>query len=189
LSRNGIRVGVASPSAWAPSRAILDAVGAEVRREQLVPPRGVPLAIHLGSLVDGDSVFTYARSGRLVGKTFPAGEKVLDIEYRYHPEFGGAMDVGVRWEIRRDKNEVTWEARGGTIQPAPAVDRHLFSDLAVQLTLNPSEFLVVGLGADAKNPYLVGPRFLSSERAGKRYETMLLIVPRTLETTGARPRS
>lgn len=188
LARNGIRVGVATMSAWGPIRAILEVVEAELRRDELVPPRGLALAISLGSLIDGDSVFTYSRSGRLIGKTFRGGEKVIDLEYVHHPQFGGAIDVSVRWEIRRDRNEVSWESRGGTIQPAPTVDRHLFNDLAVQLTLNPNEFLVIGLGADAKNPYLVGPRFLSSDRAGERTETMLMIRPRTVETTGTRRR-
>ena len=186
LARNGIRVGVATASAWGPIRAILEVVGAEVRRDELIPSRGLPLAVQLGSLVDGDSVFAYSGSGRLIGKTFPGGEKVIGLEYVHRPQFGGAIDVGVQWEIRRDKNEVTWETRDGTVQPASSVDRHVFSDLAGHLTLNPTDFLVIGLGADAKNPYLIGPRFLSSERAGKRTETMLMITPRTREATGAR---
>jgi len=189
LARNGLRVGAAGASAWGPIRAILDAVGAEARRDELVPPRGQPLAIHLGSLEEGESIFAYAREGRLVGKTFPGGDQILDLEYVYHPEFGGTVDVGVSWEIRRDKGELTWETRNGVVQQGTAYDRHGFGDLNVLLTLHADEFLVIGLSADATNKYLIGRRFLSTERAGKHYETMLMITPKAVEAAGTRGRS
>lgn len=186
LARNGLRVGAAGPSTWEPIRAILDAVGAQARRDQLVPSRGLPLAIQLGSLEEGASLFAYAKDGRLVGKTFPGGDEILDVEYAYHPEFGGTVDLGLSWEIRRDQGELAWETRDGVVRQAPAFDRHVFTDLHALVTLHPSEFLVIGLSAEARNKYLIGRRFLSSERAGKNFETMLMITPKAVEAAAPR---
>ncbi len=178
LARNGLRVGAASADAWPAIRAILDAAEAHVSREQLVAQRGLPLVLSLGVVgEDGESVFGYDAGGRLVGKTFSVGDKLLQIDYAYRPEFGGTTDLRLAYEIRHDRGVMTWERVDGVIRQIPAYDRHVFSDVRVALTLRATEFLVVGLSDQADNEYLVGGRFLTSTHAAKRYETVLCITP------------
>lgn len=186
LARNGLRVGAASPGTWPAIRAIVDTADADVRRDRLVAQPGMPLLIKLASISQEESIFSYTANGRLVGKTFAAGEKLLSIDYAFHPELGGCTDLQLTLEIRRDRGVMTWERRGGIIRQVPAFDLHLFADVSILLTLNPDEFLVLGLSDEPPNEYLVGGRFLISERAGKRYETVLCITPKPYQTRGVK---
>lgn len=185
LARNGLRIGAASPDAWPAIRAILEAAEAEVRRDQLVAQRGLPLSIQLGSINDSESVFSYGADERLVGKTFPAGDKLVNVDYVFHPELGGSTEVRVSFEIRHDRGAMTWEQRNGVVQQVPDYERHLFADLSPALTLNAGEFLVVGLSDQAKNEYLIGSRFLTRVESGKRYETLLFLTPQPYQAQGA----
>ncbi len=184
LARNGLRVGVASPDAWPAFRAILDAAGGEVRRDRLVAQPGMPLKIKLASAGESESIFSYDSNGRLVGKTFPGGDKILNLDYAFHPKLGGCTEFKLGFEIRRDRGVMTWERREGIIRQVPAVDRHEFADLSAVVTLTADEFLVIGLSDEGRNEYLVGGRFLSSERAGKRSETLLCVTPKPYRTPG-----
>ena len=188
LGRNGLRVGAGSPDAWPAIRAILEATDAQVRRDKLVAQRGLPLRIKLASIDEAESIFSYGRDGRLVGKTFPEGDKLFDIDYAFHPQLGGCTDLRISFEIRQDHGVMTWEKRNDIIRQVPAYDQYVFSDLSVPLTLNMGEFLVVGLGDQSDNRYLIGSRFLTFERSGKRYETLLCVTPRPYQTRGVKRR-
>lgn len=182
LARNGLRVGVAGPDAWPAVRAIVEVAGAQVRREQLVAQRGLALVIQLAPVEEGESIFCYRKDNRLTGKTFLAGRKLLNVDYSFHPELGACTDLKVSFEVRHDRGVMTWERRGGIIEQVPAIDRHVFSDVEALLTLNPDEFLVLGLSDQHENAYLIGGRFLTVERSGKRHETVMCITPRAVRT-------
>jgi len=188
LARNGLRVGAASPYDWPAIRAIIEAAGAEVRRDTLAAQRGLPLTIKLSGIDKPESIFSYGRDGRLVGKTFPAGDKLFNLDYAYHPELGGCTDLGLSFEIRHDQGVMTWEKRDGIIRQAPAYDQHVFSDLSALLTLSTDEFLVVGLDGQSGNEYLIGSRFLTFELSGKRYETLFCVTPQPYQTRGVKRR-
>lgn len=180
--RNGLRVGAASPSSWPAMTAIFEAAEAQVRREQLVAQAGLPLSIRLSTLDGPESIFRYNRSGRLVGKTFTVGEKLLNLGYALHPRLGGCTDLELSFEIRHDRGVMTWERQDNILRQVPAVDREVFGDLTVQLTLNGDEFLVLGVGDQGGQEFLFGRRFLTIERAGMPFETMLCIAPRAFQT-------
>ncbi len=185
LARNGFRVGVASSGVWPAIQTILDAAGASIASENLFPQRGVPLPIRLGSIDEDESVFSFGRDGRLVGKTFAAGDKVIIIDYALRPQLDGCVDLGVSFEIIRDNQQTVWGQRDGVLQQVPSFDRHRFEDLAALLTLHPGEFLVVGQSDEIGNEYLVGSRFLSERRSGERLETLILLSPQPYQAQTA----
>lgn len=184
LARNGLRVGTATEGAWAPIRAILDVARAQVRRDRMVAPRGAPLLIRLASLHDGETIFLHTREGTLVGKTFPAGDKLVRLDYNFHPELGGATDLQVQLEIHHDAGELTWQRQGDEIRQLPDYRRHTFTDLIAPVRLNPGEFVVIGLNHDAPGSHLVGSRFLTVERMGRRFETLLCVTPLPVQSRG-----
>lgn len=188
LVRNGLRIGVASSATWPTIRAVLDAAGAELGQTRAIAQANLPLTIDLGTLSEAESVFSYGRDGRLTGRTFLAGDKLLTIDYAFHPERGGSTDLRLSFEVRHDRSTMTWERRAGVIGQAPAIDRHVFEELSGVVTLNPNEFLVIGLSDRAQNEYLVGSRLLSFKRAGKRYETMLCVTPQPFQRKGVKRR-
>lgn len=176
-SRSGLRIGAFSQSAWPAIRAILDAANARVHQEQVSAPSGLPLTLEIG-LIDGDeSIFSYSSGGRLVGKTFKAGKKLILVDYAVYAAMGGRVDLQVSFEVRHDRGESTWERRDGILRQVPAYDSHVFSDLAAVMALNPGESLLIGPSAEAKNDFLLGSRFLGYSRAGRRFEKLIIVTP------------
>lgn len=184
LKRNGFRLGAASPNVWPALRAIIEASGGQVRREQLVAQRGLPLIIQLSSVEESESIFQYGRDGALVGKTFAEGNRFFTLDYWYHPELGGSVDLQIQFEIRHDQGELTWERREGIIRQVPAFERHVFEGSRASLTLRENEFLVVGLSDRADNRFLVGSRFLLSNQGGQQIETFYCITPSPFQSKG-----
>lgn len=188
LARNGLRVGAASTGSWPAIRAVLDAGGARTQKDQMLPQPGAPLAIECNSIGESESIFSIGRDNRLVGKTFPAGQKIIHLDYEFHTQLGGCTDVQVSLEVRHDRGEMTWKRRDGVIRQAPAYDRHVFEDLTALLTLKPGEFLVVGASDQADNEYLVGSRFLIHAASGEKTETLLFVTPQPFQTPGIQRR-
>ncbi len=185
LARNGLRAGVAPAEAAPVLRAIFEAADADLRRERLVAQGNTAVPITLSAIQESESIFSYTDDGRLTGRTFRVGRKLLNIDYILRPELGGATDLRLGLEIRHDRGVLTWQKRAGAITQALAVDRHMFEQFDVSVTLAPGEFLVIGLNDHEQNEYLVGSRFFSFERFGKRYETLLCITPRSFPTARA----
>lgn len=185
LARNGLRLGVTTPDSWAAIGAILDGQGVETRTEQLLGQQGMPVTIRMGAVGDGESIFEYGFDGRLAGKTFRIGEKLLTIDYAFRPQFGGSTDLRVGFEVRHDRGVMTWERYEGGVRQVPAHDRHMFEAVASTLTLRPGEILVIGTNEQADNEYLIGSRFLTTSRAGRRSETLLFVTPKPFQMQGA----
>ena len=188
LARNGLRVGATSSGSWSAIRAVLEAGGARTQKNQILTQPGTPLTLEMASIKESESFFSYGRDNRLVGKTFPAGQKIIQLDYQFHAQLGGCTDVQIGFEVRSDHGEMTWERRDGVIRQAPAYDRHVFEELAALLTLKPGEFLVVGTSAQADNEYLIGSRFLIHTESGEKTETLLFVTPQPFQTQDAKRR-
>jgi len=183
LARNGIRVGVGTPAAWPAIKAIIESGGGVVRRDQLSVARGQPLALDLGPVPEGTSIFAYDKSGRLAGRTFDAGHYVTHIDYLYQADPVDALDVQIGLEIRNDHGVMTWERQGAIIRQVPSIDHFGFEGAKILATLSRDEFLVLGPDADQSGAYLVGSRFFVRERDGEFYETMLFLTPKVMATS------
>lgn len=187
LGRNGLRVGAGATGSWSAIRAILDAGRAKTTRDQLVAQSGAPLLIELGTAAEGESIFAYRKDMRLQGKTFAGGSKILQLDYAFHPELGGATDLQVGFEIRRELGEMVWERQAdGSIRQSPGVERHSFDELKSALTLQQGEFLVIGPSEQAQNEYRVGSRFLMHGTGANRREAMYFITPQPFQTEGSK---
>ncbi len=189
LARNGLRIGATSPDSWSAIQTILDAAGGKISSETVFPQRGAALPIALGRIEDDESIFHYGGDGRLVGKTFPAGDRILVVDYAVRPELDGCVDIGVSFEITHETGQTVWENHDGVLQQSPAMERHRFDALTSMLTLHPGEFIVIGQSDDIKNDYVVGSRYLSFRRSGERMETVLFISPRPYQSQSARRES
>jgi hypothetical protein len=189
LARNGLRVGSAAPEAWPAMVTIFQAADARVGRDRLLAPRGLPMIIKLGTVDEPESVFRYLAGGQLVGKTLTGGDKLLIVDYVFHPRMGGVTDLRVGFEVRHDRGELTWERRAGIIQQTPTWDRELFDELQTTTTLKSGQFLVIGVAGGTDHAYLAGSRLLTRAESGEQYESMLCIAPKAFQTEGDRPLS
>ena len=188
LARNGVRVGAASSGSWSPIRAILEAGGARTQKEQMLPQAGAPLTVELAPIQESESIFSYGRDNRLVGKTFPAGQKIIQLDYAYHAPLGGCTDIQVGFEVHKDRGEITWQHQEGVIRQVAAYDRHVFEDLGALLTLKPGEYLVIGPSDQADNEYLIGSRFFIRTASGEKAETLLFVTPQPFQTQSTKRR-
>lgn len=184
FARNGLRVGVAPIGSWTAIQAVLETMRAKTYKSMLAPPRGAPLMITTGPVSERESVFTYAADGRLVGKTFSEGDKLISLDYVFQPQFGGSTELQVGFEVRHDKGVMTWTRDGGVIRQVPAYERHVFADLVARLTVDSGECLVIGPGDEARIDSLIGGRYLSIEHDGEAYESLLFITPVPYQTKG-----
>jgi len=185
LARNGLRIGTAVPGAWPAISTILSACGARIYRDQLLSQRGLSVALELGRIDDSESIFSFSADNRLVGKTFAAGTKLMNLDYAVRPELDAYVDLGVSLEVLHEKDTMTWERRDGAIRQVPAVDRHVFEDVSALVAINQGEFLVIGPGGDAENEYLLGHRFFTSAQGGVLYETVFFITPVPYQSDGS----
>ncbi|UCE59533.1 MAG: hypothetical protein JSU63_19080 [Phycisphaerales bacterium] len=182
LARNGLRMGAASADAWPAIRAILAACDTKAQQDQLFAQGGLPVVIELGSIDSSESVFSYGPDNRLIGKTFPAGSKLMIVDYAIHTVLGGYTDFKITFEVRHDRGVMTWERRGGIIRQVPAYDRHVYADLSAALPINQDEFLVVGPSNEADKEYLVGNRFFMKQQGDVQSETLLFVTPVPYQT-------
>lgn len=184
FARNGFRIGIAPEGSWPAIQAVLDVLHAKTYKNMLAPPRGTPLLITFGPVSERESIFTYTSEGRLIGKTFNEGEKLISVDYVFQPQFGGATELQVGFEVRHDKGVMTWTRDGGVIRQVPALDRYVFTDLVARLTVETGQSLVIGPGDEARIESLIGGRFLSSEHDGEAYESLLFITPVPYQSKG-----
>lgn len=184
LARSGLRMGVFSDDAWRPLRVILNAAEARRHRERVQAQVGLPLVLEVGKVDGYESIFSFSGGGRLTGKTFEDGKKLVSVGYALYGDTAGRMDIEVSLEIRHDRGEMTWERVGGSLRQVPVYDRHVFAELTTVMTLNPGESLLIGPSAEADNANLVGGSFLGKTRDGKAFETLIVVTPVPYESSG-----
>jgi len=178
LSRNGLRVGIANPEAWPAVQTILTASKARIEPQVWEGSTGLPVVAALGTISEPETIFSYGDAGRLNGKTFSAGQKLMQLDYAVLAQSGGAVETRLSFEVRHDRGEMTWESSGGVVRQVPAYDRHLFDDLTATLLVPPGTTLVIGPDERAAQEYLVGARFLEWDRDAAAFEAMYFITPK-----------
>lgn len=182
FARNGLRIGVATPDSQPAIETILNDPRIELHKEQLFARQGRALALPMSRINESESIFVYGLDDRVAGKTFPAGDKLITIDYLLRAGTRGGLELRVGFEIRNDLGVMTWERHNGVVREVPAFDRHVFEGLVAQVALQPGESLVIGLSPETNNEYLVGSRFLSINQNGRRVETLLFISPRSFQS-------
>lgn len=186
LRRNGLRMGAASPEAWAALRAIFEACQAQVFRATHTVRQGLPLTLELGEVEPDETVFLITADQRTVGSTFSRGQKYLHVDYELNPDAESTATLRVTPEIHNLTGERRWRRDGGRLLKVPEYEGKLFHELACTLTLGAGEFLVIGPDTTAATNLTVGRRFLTREHQGQRYETVLCITPQPFRTEAAK---
>ncbi len=180
LARNALRVGVADESAWPAIRTILSAVETKEASAQRIVRASAPLTIKLASVGTAEAFFRYDRGAALVGGTLEGGQKVVCVDYEWHPQRHSRTTVRISFEVIRDPDAREWNVLTG--RPAAPGDV-VFNELSCAFTLSDGEFVVIGAGDALSNPYLVGSRFLTRQTGGQRYETLLFITPQPVRSS------
>ncbi len=177
LARNAVRIGVGTRDAWPAIRAIIENAAAEVRQDQLLVQRDLPLVLDVGTLNEPQSLFVYDDQGRLDGKTFPAGTKLIQFDYALHPSLGGSVEVHVGFELRQAHGGMAWDTADGVVRQVPAEERYLFTSSRAAFTVPPEGFMVLGPSELADNRHLLGGSFFTAGSPGAAREIVLIVTP------------
>jgi hypothetical protein len=177
LTRNGIRLGVASGDSWPALQTIFTNCAAKVQRGSQLVQTPLPLTVELGRIEDGTSIFSYDRAGRLRGETFEPGTKFVHIDYRLHPQLDGSCDLSLTLEVQPTEARQPANRWDGLLNEPPEIVGHVYRDLAATATLGPQEFLVIGPGERADQAHLLGGQFFTREESAQLYETIICIAP------------
>ncbi len=181
LRRNGLRVGTASADAWPALRAVFEASQATVIRAPHVARLGAPLALDLGPVDAGTSVFLLTEDHRLVGTSFESGSKYLRIDYAVSTDDGGFTTLRLTPEVNRVSPTKRWQEANGDLRRVADYDGRVFHELSFAVDVPVGEFLVIGPDTEA-TPLSIGRRFLTRDLDGRKHETILCITPQPFLT-------
>ena len=180
LARNGFRIGTGTPEAWPALRVLFEANHARSLRTQHAVMSGAPLSMRLGELDPGEPLFLFQRDGRMVGRTFEGGTKFLHIDYALDPSNPLHTMAKVTPEVRRFSDRKRWERIDGRFREVPEYEGQVFSELGVEVSVGPGEFLLIGPSDTATLESVVGSRFLTGERNNVAYETVIFLTPQPM---------
>ena len=179
MAQNGVRLGVAPQSVGPDLVNVLQEMTGRtlVVRTELIPP-GTPLAITLQKDQDLQKIFVFARDRTLSGQTYPPGDNLLILSISLNEmDYSKLIVTGVPQIRGREKLPLVRDEPG--VGPTLVYESKKFTldACTFQLTLANGEILVVGPGAESRQPYSVGRNFLVHEKDGLECETILVIVP------------
>ncbi|HUU82679.1 MAG TPA: hypothetical protein VM243_04160 [Phycisphaerae bacterium] len=185
LRRNGFRMGTASADSWPALRAMFEACEARVLRVPHVVQRGLPLTLQLDSIEEDQPIFLLTADNRMVGRTLERGEKYLHLDYALEVDGPQTVTIQVTPEIRLLGAEKYGRDEQGNVRRGRQYDGLAFRELSRTLRLAAGEFLVIGPDTSSGTGLTVGRCFLTHEREGRRYETVLCITPQPFRTEAA----
>jgi hypothetical protein len=187
LARNGLRIGVANVDAWPAILTLLQANGARSDQRKHAVQSGHPLTLDMGTIADGETIFTYNARERLVGDTFPAGHKYVYIDYDVHADDPSRVTLRVMLEIHALSPSRRWTVDPDTFPEKPDYLGKVFADLAATFVVEEDQFLVIGPSPQAGTEHLLGGKFFEQVAGGRRYEILIFATPQLYQTRFAEP--
>jgi len=181
LGRNGIRVGLGRKDAWPDLATVFKRMtGRAPGQSVMAAMPNDPLQIILQEHQDEATIFTFRDDRTLRGQDYPVGDYLLTIACTLdEDDLSKVMLTAlpqVRSSARTTKFEIT--SLGPRVVNQP--ETYSLSDLTFQLMVPPKGFLLIGPGANARNPSTVGHHFLTHKREGVEFETLVVLMPEVL---------
>ncbi len=187
LANNGFRMGVTSRSDLTSIRDLLTPLDTRFESVTQTVQSGHPATLDLGLTGPTRTIYAFHADGRLEGKTFNAATKYLHIDYAVDMiDQQPRTTLRVTPEVFQESERQHWHAGDGEIRYEKQYEGTVYHELAADVPMMDGDVLVIGPTDSQADPYLLGNTLLSSESAGRRWETILCITPRVyrLSTEG-----
>jgi len=181
LGRNGLRVGLGRTGSWPDLARVLKRMTGRSPRQQLVAATpGDPLPVVLKERQDVGTIFTFHDDRTLTGRDYPPGDYVLAMACTLNEDDLSRILITAVPQVRTTRRQPGFEM--GVKGPAMTLRAEVFNftPLTFQLEVPAKGFLVVGPGANARNPSSVGHHFLVRKKEGMEFETLLVLHPEVL---------
>ena len=183
LGRNGFRVGLGRTDAWPDVVRILKRMtGRSPRQNLLASMPASPMSVMLKEGQAGQTIFTFHDDRTLSGQDYPPGDYLLVMVCTLDEDDLSKIMMTVMPRIRSTKKRRTFVMGPGGAEMVTQSDAFNFDQLTFQLMIPPKGFLVIGPGANARNPSSAAHHFLVKKRDGMEFETLLILTPKAFAT-------
>jgi len=181
LGRNGLRVGLGKLGTWPDlARIFKRMTGRSPEQKMVACIPGNPLPVVLKERREARTVFTFHDDRTLSGRDYPAGDYLLAVVCTLDEDNPSEILLTAMPQVRSSRRSTHYVMgdRGPRIVTRPEVFG--FPQLTFQLRVPGESFLVIGPGANARNPTSVGHHFLVKKKQGMEFETLLVLIPEVL---------
>lgn len=165
MRSNGLRIGVGNAATWPAIRSVLQDLDALTWNRAMVVDLGTPLCIEMRDLQAQLPIFSYTRDGGLEGARQAPGRLCLRVDQFMDLRRPGRAKITLMPEIRREKQLYAWDLAKAT-GPVPRESVQDFVDLAVTITLEPGEYLLIGPSRSIRLTHLIGSVLLKQSMRG-----------------------
>lgn len=178
LGMNGFRVGLGRKEDWPEiERTLKKMTGQNLRIATVQMAAGQPAPVELQSSRPERLIFLTHEDRTLSGRHVPPGDYLLTFTGTLDEDDPSRLLLTVVPQIRTTRRFPTIVRQGAaaTLEHRPHVETLL--PLAFQMTVPNNDFLIIGPGVQARRPTSPGHFFLTQDRQGVPFETVLLLRP------------
>ncbi|MBS3821063.1 MAG: hypothetical protein KGY81_04790 [Phycisphaerae bacterium] len=178
LGLNGFRVGLGRPEAWDDlQRELKRMAGRQFKAQSLQLFSGRPGSAVLKAGQGVQTIFTYFNDQTLSGADYPPGDNLLTVGVTLERGRPDHVILTALPQIRSTRKRSVINVTYGvpTVRNQPVLFG--FDPLTFQLAIPKDWFLVIGPGIRSRRPTSVAHHFLTFERKGMEYETLLILHP------------
>jgi hypothetical protein len=181
LGRNGLRVGLGRLGTWPDVARILKRMtGRSPKRNLVACIPGNPLPIILKERQADQTIFTFHDDRTLSGRDYPAGDYLLAIVCTLDEDDPSKIILTAMPQVRTTRRQRRFVMRDAGPEMVAHAEVFGLSHLTFQLMMGKESFLVIGPGANSRNPTSVGHHFLVKKKEGMEFETLLVLIPKVL---------
>jgi hypothetical protein len=184
LGLNGFRIGLGRAASWESFAAELQRMTARRFRTQAVQLFSYrPGEVTIKESQPVQTIFTYHDDQTLTGADYPPGDNILTLAAtvdRTNPE---DVLLTALPQIRTKRKQSEFVLEDGVPTLATRAILEPFRPLTVQLRIPKDHFVVIGPGIMSRRPTSVAHHFLTFERQGMEYETLLILHPQVVPLT------
>jgi hypothetical protein len=181
LGRNGLRVGLGASDALPDLQRIFKRMTGQSPKQYMVATiPGDPLPIVLKEHQAEQTIFTFHNDRTLSGKDYPVGDYVLAVACTLDEDNPSKVLITAMPQVRSTHRQTHYVMVDGTPQVISESETLPFSQMTFQLMVPSKGFLVIGPGANSRNPTSVGYHFLVRRKEGVEFESMLVVIPEVL---------
>ncbi|HDY64633.1 MAG TPA: hypothetical protein ENH84_00165 [Phycisphaerae bacterium] len=178
LSRNGFRIGVGRSDTWEDLKQILQKMtGQHFRSMTIQTVPGNPVSVELKTKLPVQRIFTSFEDQTLSGAEYPPGDNLLALSCTLDENDPSKVLLTAVPQIRSTKRVSQFVRSKGIARFTLSPIIFTFTPLTFQLTVPRNDFLVIAPGIKSRRTTSVAYHFLTNERKGMRFETVLVLRP------------
>jgi len=181
LGRNGLRVGLARAETWPDLEDVLRRLtGRDAAYAVLTAAAGEPVSLLVKRRQSPATIFAFYPDGSASGADYPAGDYLITITCLVKQDDPSRLVLTALPQIRASAIETDVGQTPLGVGFRSSREMYSFDQVAMQLTMPAGDILVIGPGAESLRPNSIAHHFLTDEKKGVPFETVILLIPEVI---------